>query len=165
MQTSEVKPKLEVAGQFKFNPEAEPFFPHMHDVGPLGLSTDNQMHDLSMLVDNLVADVQGLTSKLSRIVEEDSMTSAGSTNAQEFMHRLLESLNDLCECTPKECEAAFDSISINKTSNCANLRPRPTLDVPCNTPAAVYGLDKSPCSEVTNRFAMECGSEDVFGRA
>jgi len=71
-----------------------------------------------------------------------------SLRTEMIMQQVLESLNSVCECTPREAVAALDY-----------------LRVPFNTPAAAwYGQDNSPClSEVTNRSAVVC-NEDVPNR-
>jgi len=169
-----------LAGSFRLRADAKPFFPEvvpplpetapslpeavlpsrtteMRDLVPLRLTTE--MHDLSTLVDRFVSDVHDFNSTLPKVIEEDTMASTDPMT-QDFMDRLLESLNGLCECTPKEVAAA---VKCSKASKMPSQKvARRTLDVPFNTPANKYCQGKSPYdSGVMDPFAMG-RSEDVL---
>jgi len=168
VQACRLQAESDGARHSKLNPHATPFFPEAPEAAsprktlmsdPIPLRLRNEMQDLSPLVDSLIADAQGFKLTLSKVMEEDTMAGADPTEAHDFMNHLLESLNGLCECTPKEGDAVRGS----ETPNLTNVRRnRRTLDVPHNTPAGAYCQDNSPsCSGVANRFAME-RSEDVL---
>merc|ERR1719178_155772 len=106
--------------QFVFRADAKPFVP---DELPLSLKAE--IHDLSTLVDNFVADVEDFKFSCSKTIQDPNASTA-PTVARDFMGQLLESLSELCAYTPREAAAAMEF-----------------LNVPYNTPAASCKHDYS----------------------